>query len=381
MTVISPVVDFFWINIKTVIQNNSLAGNIHVIKSPLFFFSGCGREGGGRREERRGGRRRGGNIPCNSLAVALNLPCATSHSNASKLDAVFVDQCFVQCLLAWREEKRRASRREEKRKKRKRKNKSKSKSKRRSKRKRKRKRREKNKGKDKRMEREQEREREPSFTRDQRDAPPRENNTTHNTQHTTQHNTPHTQHTYNHHTHHTTTHHHNTPPQHTTTTHNTQHTTHNTPHHTPDNRLWSWECLRQEKSECLDTCTIDNRPWSWDEKVNTWICAPRPWTYTRWKHLIYVTSVIFMRIYCFRINLIFTSVIIFAGMVPCVSQIFGGPSLRLGIPIERLSIPPRSRKSHRLTGKVGISTAYWFSILKIYWIIHTIHFAILVSCL
>ena len=40
------------------------------------------------------------NIPCNSLAVAMNVPCATSHSNASKLDAVFVDQCFVQCLLA-----------------------------------------------------------------------------------------------------------------------------------------------------------------------------------------------------------------------------------------------------------------------------------------
>ena len=54
----------------------------------------------GRREERREGRRRGGNIPCNSLAVAMNVPCATSHSNASKLDAVFVDQCFVQCLLA-----------------------------------------------------------------------------------------------------------------------------------------------------------------------------------------------------------------------------------------------------------------------------------------
>ena len=53
-----------------------------------------------RREESRGGRRRGGNIPCNSLAVAVNVPCATSQPNASKLDAVFVDQCFVQCLLA-----------------------------------------------------------------------------------------------------------------------------------------------------------------------------------------------------------------------------------------------------------------------------------------
>ena len=27
--------------------------------------------------------------------------------------------------------------------------------------------------------------------------------------------------------------------------------------------------------------------------------------------------------------------------IPCVSQMLGGPSLRLGIPIERLSIPPR----------------------------------------
>ena len=55
-----------------------------------------GREEGG--EKRRG--RRGGNIPCNSLAVAMNVPCATSHSNASKLDAVFVDQCIVHSLLA-----------------------------------------------------------------------------------------------------------------------------------------------------------------------------------------------------------------------------------------------------------------------------------------
>ena len=37
----------------------------------------------------------------------MNVPCATSHSNASKLDAAFVDQCFVQCLLARREEKTR----------------------------------------------------------------------------------------------------------------------------------------------------------------------------------------------------------------------------------------------------------------------------------
>ena len=64
---------------------------------------------GGRREGRRGRRRRGRNIPCNSWAVAMNLPCATSHSNASKLDAMFVDQCFIQ-----REEKRRERRREDK---------------------------------------------------------------------------------------------------------------------------------------------------------------------------------------------------------------------------------------------------------------------------
>ena len=43
----------------------------------------------------------------------LNLPCATSHSNASKLDTVFVVQCFIQCLLVRREEKRKG--REEKR--------------------------------------------------------------------------------------------------------------------------------------------------------------------------------------------------------------------------------------------------------------------------
>ena len=31
--------------------------------------------------------------------------------------------------------------------------------------------------------------------------------------------------------------------------------------------------------------------------------------------------------------------------IPCVSQMLGGPSLRLGIPRERLSIPPGSRTS------------------------------------
>ena len=57
----------------------------------LRFF--LRREGG--REGRGGGRREGtvticDNIPCSSLAC-VNLPCARSHSNASKLDAVVVD--------------------------------------------------------------------------------------------------------------------------------------------------------------------------------------------------------------------------------------------------------------------------------------------------
>ena len=32
-----------------------------------------------------------------------NLPCARSRSNASKLDAVLVDQCFTPCLVATRD--------------------------------------------------------------------------------------------------------------------------------------------------------------------------------------------------------------------------------------------------------------------------------------
>ena len=32
--------------------------------------------------------------------TAVHLPCARSLSHASKLAANFVDQCFVQCLLA-----------------------------------------------------------------------------------------------------------------------------------------------------------------------------------------------------------------------------------------------------------------------------------------
>ena len=57
---------------------------------PLFFWV----EGGeGRREGRGGGRD----------AVNVHLSCAISHSNASKLDAVLVDQCFS---VWWREERR-----------------------------------------------------------------------------------------------------------------------------------------------------------------------------------------------------------------------------------------------------------------------------------
>ena len=62
-------------------MEKSLAG--YFLKLQSRFFLG---EGGGRRED----------IPCNSLLDAVNLPCATSHSNASKLDAMFVDQCCIQ---------------------------------------------------------------------------------------------------------------------------------------------------------------------------------------------------------------------------------------------------------------------------------------------
>ena len=63
--------------------------------------------------------------------------------------------------------------------------------------------------------------------------------------------------------------------------------------------------------------------------------------------------------------------------IPCVSQMLGGPCLRLGIPFERLSSTTKNWmrwERHKLTGNVGMSTAYWFSILKISWIIHTINF-------
>ena len=59
---------------------------------------------------------------------------------------------------------------------------------------------------------------------------------------------------------------------HNTTTHHQHHTLHHM--HTPDNRPWSRECLRQEKSECVDMCSTGNRPWSWGSfNVNARICA------------------------------------------------------------------------------------------------------------
>ena len=66
---------------------------------------------------------------------------------------------------------------------------------------------------------------------------------------------------------------------------------------------------------------------------------------------------------------------------PCVSQMLGGPALRLGISIVRLSIPSGiGCEWHWSTGNVGISTASWFSILKLLWITHTI-FSFCNSCI
>ena len=61
--------------------------------SSLLFLWRRGREG--RREVRRGGRE----------PTAVHVPCARSHSNASKLPTVLVDRFFPQCLVARREER------------------------------------------------------------------------------------------------------------------------------------------------------------------------------------------------------------------------------------------------------------------------------------
>ena len=84
-------------------KNKFLAGNIPVIKSSLFevvVVEERGRRGWKNRHMR-------DNIPCRE-ACAVKL--APDHT--SKLDAVLVDPCFIQCLLARREEKRREKRRE-----------------------------------------------------------------------------------------------------------------------------------------------------------------------------------------------------------------------------------------------------------------------------
>ena len=79
------LVRFFFEFTKTVMVIHCLTDYFF---GELQIFFRCGREREG------GGRKRVGNIPCNSLASSENLPCATSHSNASKLDAVFIVQCF-----------------------------------------------------------------------------------------------------------------------------------------------------------------------------------------------------------------------------------------------------------------------------------------------
>ena len=61
-------------------------------------------------EERKGKCHRRENIPSRQLvddvswkANAVKPPCARSHSNASKLDAVLAKQCFTQCSVATRD--------------------------------------------------------------------------------------------------------------------------------------------------------------------------------------------------------------------------------------------------------------------------------------
>ena len=73
MTVISPGGDFLEL-ILNWYKNKFLAGNIPVIKSPLFFLKGKRRRGEGRRG---GERMREGTV--------THVPrCARSHQNASK---------------------------------------------------------------------------------------------------------------------------------------------------------------------------------------------------------------------------------------------------------------------------------------------------------
>ena len=103
MTVIFPGGDFleFILNCN---KNKFLAGNIPVIKSSLFEVVVLVEE-----RRRRGWKNRHmrDNIPCRE-ACAVKL--APDHT--SKLDAVLVDPCFIQCLLARREERRRERREE-----------------------------------------------------------------------------------------------------------------------------------------------------------------------------------------------------------------------------------------------------------------------------
>ena len=70
--------------------------------------------------------------------------------------------------------------------------------------------------------------------------------------------------------------------------------------------------------------------------------------------------------------------------IPCVSQMLGGPSLRLGIPIERLSIPPGTGWGGKDTGwlvtwecPLRTDSASWRSLESI---IQLISFCNPVSC-
>ena len=222
-------------------------------------------------------------------------------------------------------------------------------------------------GREDRRERREEGKRERARKRKKRIERKKKQNNTKNTKHTppTQHTTPHT-------THNTTTtkHQHNTQPLTHKHTKHTKHTTHNTQqttthnntqttnnnkqnnkqtttnnnkqttnkqlqffddawcgtNNTPDNRPWSWECLREEKSECSDMCspvkpTVILRVSSSREKwmlgyvlvrqpnVILWrksecldMCTSNmmPFFFNNCNTVTPVTSVILMRIYCFR---------------------------------------------------------------------------------